>query len=112
MFADLQGTAGMVRGKDGIILFDPISFCVAIYYCVVYTLLYMLFSIYPIVFQQKRGWNAGVGELPLLGVVVGAILGGVILFLVSIGKRERMSQICWQRFASVLKVLSTLFRIR
>lgn len=62
------------------ILFDPISFFVAIYYSVVYTLLYMLFSIYPIVFQQKRGWNSGVGELPLLGVVVGACMGGGVLF--------------------------------
>ncbi|KAF2170391.1 hypothetical protein M409DRAFT_64149 [Zasmidium cellare ATCC 36951] len=73
--------------RPWIILFDPISFLVAIYYCVVYTLLYMLFSIYPIVFQQKRGWNAGVGELPLIGTVIGACLGGAILLF--IGSRER-----------------------
>ena len=69
--------------RPWIILFDPISFLVAIYYCVVYTLLYMLFSIYPIVFQQKRGWNAGVGELPLIGTVIGACLGGIILLYIS-----------------------------
>jgi DHA1 family multidrug resistance protein-like MFS transporter len=63
------------------LLFDPISFLVAIYYAVVYTLLYMLFSIYPIVFQQKRGWNAGIGELPLVGTVVGACIGGLALFI-------------------------------
>ncbi|KAF2675311.1 MFS general substrate transporter [Microthyrium microscopicum] len=63
------------------LLIDPISFFVAIYYAVVYTLLYMLFSIYPIVFQQKRGWNSGVGELPLIGTVVGACLGGLALFI-------------------------------
>ncbi|KZF20157.1 MFS general substrate transporter [Xylona heveae TC161] len=63
------------------LLIDPISFLVAIYYAVVYTLLYMLFSIYPIVFQQKRGWNAGVGELPLIGTVIGAGLGGLALFI-------------------------------
>lgn len=62
------------------LLIDPISFFVAIYYTVVYTLLYMLFSIYPIVFQQKRGWNAGVGELPLIGTVICACLGGLALF--------------------------------
>jgi DHA1 family multidrug resistance protein-like MFS transporter len=65
------------------LLIDPISFFVAIYYAVVYTLLYMLFSIYPIVFQQKRGWNAGVGELPLIGTVLGACLGGLALFITS-----------------------------
>jgi DHA1 family multidrug resistance protein-like MFS transporter len=63
------------------LLIDPISFFVAIYYAVVYTLLYMLFSIYPIVFQEKRGWNAGVGELPLIGTVIGACLGGLALFI-------------------------------
>jgi MFS transporter, DHA1 family, multidrug resistance protein len=61
------------------ILFDTIAFLVAIYIAVVYTLLYMLFSIYPIVFQEKRGWNAGVGELPLVGTVVGAVIGGAIV---------------------------------
>lgn len=71
------------------ILFDPISFLVAIYYSVVYTMLYMLFSIYPIVFQQKRGWNAGVGELPLIGVVIGACLGGLLLYLLSMRERRQ-----------------------
>lgn len=71
------------------LLLDPISFFVAIYYSIVYTLLYMLFSIYPIVFQQKRGWNAGNGELPLLGVVIGACLGGIALFIHSTRIRRR-----------------------
>lgn len=65
--------------RPWIILFDPISFLCAIYLAVVYTLLYMLFSIYPIVFQEKRGWNAGVGELPLIGTAVGACVGGLIV---------------------------------
>ena len=65
--------------RPWIILFDTISFLCAIYMSVVYTLLYMLFTIYPIVFQEKRGWNAGVGELPLIGTVFGAMLGGCIV---------------------------------
>ena len=65
------------------ILLDPIAFFVAIYISIVYALLYMLFTIYPIVFQQKRGWNSGVGELPLIGTVVGAVLGGMIVFWTS-----------------------------
>jgi MFS family permease len=71
------------------LLIDPISLLVAIYYAVVYTLLYMLFSIYPIVFQQHRGWNAGVGELPLIGTIVGACLGGIALFLESFRTQKR-----------------------
>ncbi|GAD94040.1 hypothetical protein FG10098.1 [Paecilomyces variotii No. 5] len=74
--------------RPWIILFDPISLLCAIYMAFVYTLLYMLFSIYPIVFQEKRGWNAGVGELPLVGTVVGALIGGVIV-LVDTRRRQR-----------------------
>jgi DHA1 family multidrug resistance protein-like MFS transporter len=73
------------------LLIDPISFFVAIYYAVVYTLLYMLFSIYPIVFQPKRGWNAGVGELPLIGTVIGACLGGLVLFINSKIEQKRFT---------------------
>jgi MFS transporter, DHA1 family, multidrug resistance protein len=74
------------------ILFDPIALLVAIYISVVYTLLYMLFSIYPIVFQQKRGWNAGVGELPLAGTVVGAVIGGMIVLTFTRHEHKRQAK--------------------
>jgi multidrug resistance protein len=72
------------------ILIDPISLFIAVYLSVVYMLLYMLFTIYPIVFQQKRGWNPGVGELPLLGALVGAVLGGVGIFIVSARDKKKL----------------------
>jgi len=72
------------------ILFDPISLLVAIYLSVVYLLLYMLFTIYPIVFQQKRGWNSGVGELPLIGTAIGACIGGAIVFYTSSRDKKKM----------------------
>lgn len=75
----LVGIYKVALMRPWIILFDLISFLCAIYMAVVYTLLYMLFSIYPIVFQEKRGWNAGVGELPLIGSIVGALFGGCIV---------------------------------
>lgn len=75
----IVGVYKVALTRPWIILFDPVSFLIAIYLSVVYTLLYMLFTIYPIVFQEKRGWNAGVGELPLLGTVLGAVLGGIIV---------------------------------
>jgi DHA1 family multidrug resistance protein-like MFS transporter len=71
------------------ILLDPISLACAIYMSVVYTLLYMLFSIYPIIFQVKRGWNAGVGELPLIGTAVGACAGGVYVFWVTAQDKKK-----------------------
>lgn len=80
------------------ILLDPIAFFVAIYISIVYALLYMLFTIYPIVFQQRRGWNSGVGELPLIGTVVGAVLGGAIVFWTSHRDLKKM-QAGYQRRA-------------
>jgi MFS family permease len=85
----LKGIFAVALTRPWKLLIDPISLLVAIYYAVVYTLLYMLFSIYPIVFQQHRGWNAGVGELPLIGTIVGACLGGAALFLDSFRTQKR-----------------------
>lgn len=82
----LLGIFRVALTRPWIILFDPICAAVAVYISIVYALLYMLFSIYPIVFQVKRGWNAGVGELPLLGIVIGGFLGGCIILINS--KRE------------------------
>jgi len=76
--------------RPWVILFDPISFLVAIYLSVVYMLLYMLFTIYPIVFQQHRGWNAGVGELPLIGTVIGACIGGAFVFWTTAQDKKKM----------------------
>jgi len=73
------------------ILIDPISALVAIYLSVVYMLLYMLFTIYPIVFQQKRGWNSGVGELPLIGTAIGAIIGGGFVFMMTARDQKRIA---------------------
>ncbi|KAK4543736.1 hypothetical protein LTR36_005381 [Oleoguttula mirabilis] len=86
----LAGIFRVALTRPWIILFDPISFLVAIYLSVVYTLLYMLFTIYPIIFQEKRGWNAGVGELPLIGTVIGAVIGGCFIFWTSSKEKKKM----------------------
>ncbi|KAI3401269.1 hypothetical protein diail_11975 [Diaporthe ilicicola] len=75
--------------RPWIILFDTISLLCAVYLSVVYLLLYMLFSIYPIVFQEMRGWNSGVGELPLIGTVVGAAIGAMIIVIDSRGQNKK-----------------------
>ncbi|PKS08103.1 hypothetical protein jhhlp_005378 [Lomentospora prolificans] len=67
--------------RPWILLFDTISLLCAIYISLVITLYYMLFDVYSIVFQERRGWNAGVGQLPLLGIIVGAVVGGIIVAL-------------------------------
>jgi MFS transporter, DHA1 family, multidrug resistance protein len=77
----LVGVYKVALTRPWIILFDPISFLCAVYMSVVYLLLYMLFSIYPIIFQEKRGWDSGIGELPLIGTVVGAVIGACVILV-------------------------------
>lgn len=54
----LAGIFKVALTRPWIILFDTISLLCAIYLTLVYTLLYMLFTIYPIVFQEKRKFGA------------------------------------------------------
>ncbi|KAF7196275.1 Major facilitator superfamily multidrug transporter mdrA [Pseudocercospora fuligena] len=73
------------------ILIDPIAILLAIYLTVVYTLLYMLFTIFPIAFIQIRGWNAGVGEVPLVSVIIGSFLGCTYVFWDSARQRKKIA---------------------
>lgn len=73
------------------IAIDPISALIAVYITVVYALLYMLFTIFPIVFIEKRGWNSGVGELPLLSICIGAVFAGIYIYWDSDRQRKRIA---------------------
>ncbi|KAL7627060.1 hypothetical protein AAE478_003836 [Parahypoxylon ruwenzoriense] len=57
--------------KPWILLFkEPIVFLMSLYMAIIYGTLYMLFAAFPIVFQQNRGWSAGIGGLAFLGILV------------------------------------------
>ena len=71
------------------LLFDMISFLCAIYMGVIFLLQFMLFSIYPIVFQEIRGWSSAVAQLPLLGAVVGAVFAAIGI-LIDTQRRKRV----------------------
>lgn len=60
--------------RPWILLFrEPIVFLLSVYMAIVYGTLYMLFAAFPIVYQQHRGWNQGVGGLAFLGILVGML---------------------------------------
>ncbi|PNP61493.1 hypothetical protein FNYG_13780 [Fusarium nygamai] len=61
--------------RPWVLLFDTISLLCCLYSCLIAALQYMLFSIYPIVFQDLRRWNPAVSQLPVLGQAAGAIFG-------------------------------------
>lgn len=62
--------------RPWVLLFtEPIVLLISIYMAIIYGTLYMLFGAFPIVFQQTRGWSAGIGGLAFLGVLVGMFMG-------------------------------------
>jgi MFS family permease len=58
---------------------EPILVLVTIYMSVIYGIMYLFFSVFPIAFQEYRGWNAGVGALPFLGLIVGVACGAGLI---------------------------------
>lgn len=60
--------------RPWVLLFkEPIVLLLSIYMAIIYGTLYMCFGAFPIVYQQVRGWSAGIGGLAFLGVAVGMI---------------------------------------
>ena len=63
-----------VFARPWVLLFhEPIVLLFTFYAATIYGTLYMLFAAFPIVYEQERGWNPGVGGLPFLGVLVGML---------------------------------------
>lgn len=60
---------------------EPIVLLLSIYCAFIYGLLYVFLTAYPIVFQEIRGMNRGVGSLPLLAMVVGELFACLYLIL-------------------------------
>ncbi|GAA5905253.1 hypothetical protein JCM6882_003727 [Rhodosporidiobolus microsporus] len=71
---------------------EPLVMVVTIYLSVVYGILYGLFSVFPIVWQQLRGFNDGEGGLIFLGVGIGTTIGALISVFVQRHYREIVPQ--------------------
>ncbi|KAI9931943.1 hypothetical protein MW887_009444 [Aspergillus wentii] len=70
----LAESFSVALSRPWILLFrEPIVFLLSLYMAIVYGTLYMLFAAYPIVYEEVRGWNQGVGSLPFLGIMVGML---------------------------------------
>ncbi|KAM6505973.1 hypothetical protein FSOLCH5_014151 [Fusarium solani] len=76
----------MALSRPWILLFkEPIVLLLSIYMAIIYGTLYMLFAAFPIVYQQNRGWNQGVGGLSFLGIMVGMLFA--IAYTIPANKR-------------------------
>ncbi|KAG5976811.1 hypothetical protein E4U55_007204 [Claviceps digitariae] len=77
--------------RPWVLLFrEPIVLLLSIYMAIVYGTLYMLFAAFPIVYQQHRGWNQGVGGLSFLGIMIGML--GAILYTIPCNTRYIATQ--------------------
>ncbi|KAJ9482683.1 hypothetical protein VN97_g10742 [Penicillium thymicola] len=63
------------------LLVTPICFFVTLYASFVYGILYLSLASFPVEFQETRGWNPLVGNLPFLGILTGMILGAIVNLL-------------------------------
>ncbi|KAJ5611092.1 hypothetical protein N7510_007811 [Penicillium lagena] len=55
------------------LLTEPIVTCIAFYAAFVYGVMYLTLEVFPIVFQDIRGWDPLVGSLPFLALLIGVI---------------------------------------
>ncbi|KAG0646087.1 Citrinin biosynthesis cluster MFS transporter mrr1 [Hyphodiscus hymeniophilus] len=62
---------------------EPILLLISLYLALIYGILYLFFEAYPISFQEKRGWNQGVGALPFLGIGIGVLLGAGTIIIIT-----------------------------
>ncbi|KAL4909361.1 hypothetical protein BDW74DRAFT_165849 [Aspergillus multicolor] len=76
--------------RPWILLFrEPIVFLLTLYSAIIYGILYMFFAAFPIVFQEVRGWNEGIGGLAFLGILVGCLIAGGYIFPVYFSYRKK-----------------------
>jgi len=77
--------------RPWILLFrEPIVLLLSIYLAIIYGTLYLCFFAYPVVYQQERGWSAGIGGLPFLGVAVG-MLSAVVYSIPENGRYNKVA---------------------
>jgi MFS transporter, DHA1 family, multidrug resistance protein len=62
---------------------EPIVLLISIYTSFVYGLLYLFLTAYPLVFEGVHGMNLGVGGLPYFGLLIGMMLAGVYIILLT-----------------------------
>ena len=70
---------------------EPILILVTLYMAFIYGMIYLFFESYPISFQESRGWNAGVGALPFIGIILGVVIGvGIIAYTSNTSFKRKM----------------------
>ena len=62
-----------------ILFLEPILVLITLYMAFIYGILYLSFEAYSFAFQESRGWNAGLGALLFIGIIIVVMLSVVII---------------------------------
>lgn len=86
--------ANQLRVPYRLLFTEPIVFVISLYMAIIYAILYMQFTAFPLVFQGIRGWSSGNAALAFIGVSVGAFiaLAYVILWVNPAYAREHKAR--------------------
>ncbi|KAL4914795.1 major facilitator superfamily domain-containing protein [Aspergillus aurantiobrunneus] len=71
---------------------EPLILAVTIYLSFIYGLLYCFLTAYTVVFESVYGMNAGVGGLPLFGMVVGLFIAAAYIIASSKGYNHKLNK--------------------
>lgn len=62
--------------RSWLLLFvEPVILLISTYLAIVYGISYLLFTAFPVVYHEERGWNSSVTTFPFLAVLVGMAIG-------------------------------------
>lgn len=71
------------------LLVEPMVTAICLYASFVFAILYLTLEVFPIVFEEQRGWSTLVASLPFLGLFVGVVCALVI----NIGNQPRYTRL-------------------
>jgi hypothetical protein len=92
MKLDLKSIVTKQLSRPVLMLFtEPMVTAIALYASFVYALLFLTLEVFPIVYEEHRGWSRVVGSLPFLGLFV-SVLSAVVVNLSNQPRYKRISE--------------------
>ncbi|KAF7534269.1 hypothetical protein G7054_g6362 [Neopestalotiopsis clavispora] len=75
-----------------ILFLEPIVTLLSLYSSIVYGIVYLIFTAFPIIFQGQRHWSQGIAGLSYLGVMVGQFLAMIIYVFMETSYRKKITR--------------------
>ncbi|WWC90732.1 uncharacterized protein L201_005669 [Kwoniella dendrophila CBS 6074] len=69
---------------------EPIVLLMSLYLSVIYAILYMQFTSFPLIFTNERKWSPGISGLAFLGITIGSFIGLTYIILYENPKYTRL----------------------